>query len=126
MPRLGAICSGGDVGDLAVASVEVGPVVLSCDGDFSSGTGMCTSDGRMGLLLTVYGVWGGRDDSGDSRGGTNVVFADAAGTRASTLSSHSDAIAMIARSGRVARIREARMNSPRIFTALSERLDTHK
>src|SRR6267154_2488489 len=67
--------------------------------------------GLMELLPTVYGVWGGRERRGGTKtdGGDVVVFGS------SLFSSHIWASATMAR-GRIARILDARMNSPRIYS----------
>jgi hypothetical protein len=81
--------------------------------DGRPGTG--TPFGRIGELPTVYGVCGGRGDSlGGTKGGGEARYS-------SLRSSHSSASARTARSGRPARILDARINSPRICEIIVNR-----
>ena len=110
MERFGAIWSGADVdGPDAEGTSDGGDFGDRSEIFWGSGTSIFVR--HMGLDPTVKGIGGG---NGDSRGGTKAPDGDV-GIRPSIRSSHSCKIAQIARSGRVLRILDARINSPRIW-----------
>lgn len=107
MPRLGAMCPGKrPLKDSGGTDLEVLPENATDGESPSRGIGaLCC----IRPLPTEYGVCGG---NGERRGATYA----GADTSTSTLrSSQSSANAIIALSGREANMREARMNSPRIY-----------